>query len=128
MQHFLEKWDSYLGKLLGIAIVIVTLTKTENLVVLSFFRYFLFLMIGVAVFDIIVNFGQHESHFWRFAAVLSNLFTVASCLVMLQLVLGVSLPVQIPDFFIFHISNFMLYLGIFIFIENSLWTYVYDHI
>lgn len=129
MQHFLEKWDSYLGKLFGVAVAVFAFAKFEEPLALTGLKYFTFIMIGVAIFDTVTNFGQHESKFWHMAAVLSNLLMAASCILVLQYMLGFSLPFSIivPDFgIIAAIPNFFLYLGIALFIENALWTWVYD--
>lgn len=128
MQHFIEKWDSYLGKLFAIIVIGIALAKPESPDVLRYFSYFVFLMIGVAVFDIISNWTQHESKFWHLMAVFSNLIMVASCIIVLQNMANFSLPIQIPQIFLFEIQNFYIYLGIFLFIENSLWSWVYDHV
>lgn len=131
MQHFLEKWDSYLGKLFGVSVAVFAFAKFEEPLALTGLKYFAFVMIGVAIFDTVTNFGQHESKFWHVAAVFSNLFMAVSCILVLQFMLGFSFPfsIAVPDFGITAaIPNFFLYLGIALFIENALWTWVYDRV
>ncbi len=127
MQHFIEKWDSYLGKLFGILVAAIAVIKPESPSILQYFSYFAFVMIGIAVFDIAANWTQHESKFWHLMAVLSNLIMIASSLIILHNMAGFALPIAIPEFWLFTVPNFFLYLGIFLFVENSLWSWVYDH-
>ncbi|HIG98241.1 TPA: hypothetical protein HA231_02370 [Candidatus Woesearchaeota archaeon] len=89
-------------------------------------------MVGVAVFDTVKNFGQHESAFWKAAAILSNGVVLFSCVVILQRTFGMlgaarlsSLPILSK---LIAMPDFMLYLGIFLVAENALWVYVYDHL
>ncbi len=42
MQHFIEKWDSYLGKLFAVLVVGIALIKPESPDVLRYFSYFAF--------------------------------------------------------------------------------------
>ncbi|MBI2133838.1 hypothetical protein HYU11_04105 [Candidatus Woesearchaeota archaeon] len=128
MQHFIEKWDSYLGKLFAVLVIGMALIGPQSPEVLRYFSYFVFAMIGVAAFDIVANWMQHESKFWHLAAVLSNIMMIVSCLFILQFMLSFTLPFRIPPLQIFEMQNFFLYLGIFLFIENSMWTWVYDRV
>ena len=129
MQHLLDKYDSYLGKLLGVLLIVVVYSKTENPIFLAFFHYFLFFMIGVAVFDTVKNFGEHENIFWKLLAIFSNALTAISCIFILQELYSLELPVRISSLLpILTIPNFMVFLGAFIVMENFLWSYVYDHL
>lgn len=77
----MEKWDSYLSVLLGIFVSIVAKAVVSPKLLLLF-KYYVFAMMGVVVFDTIKNVGQHESVFWKFAAIISNgiLFAASSLL------------------------------------------------
>ena len=61
LKHLMDKWDSYLSILLGIFLIAITATKTVNPQLLMLFKYYVFAMVGVVIFDTIKNFSQHES-------------------------------------------------------------------
>lgn len=130
MKHLMDKWDSYLSILLGVFLIAVAKMVASPKYVL-FFKYYVFLMIGVVIFDTIKNFGQHESAFWKFSAILSNGIVLASCIAILQQVFKIATSIQLSSLPLLSklmaMPNFMLYLGIFLVIENALWIFVYDH-
>lgn len=128
--HLMEKWDSYLSILLGV-FVIVAAKASLNAQLLLLFKYYVFLMIGVVVFDTVKNFGQHEGMVWKLAAIVSNATVLLSCIIILQQVFGMATAIMISSLPLLSslvaMPNFMLYLGIFLIIENAMWVYVYDH-
>ena len=133
LKHIMDKWDSYMGVLLGIFLIIIAATKiaTANPQLLLFFKYYVFVMIGVVIFDTIKNFGQHESMLWKLAAIASNGIVLAGCVIILEKLFGMSFPLTISSLPLLSqlvaVPNFMLYLGIFLAVENLMWVYVYDH-
>ena len=130
MQHFIDKFDSYLGKLLGVLVIAVGLLKiTDNEYFLMFLKYFCFLMIAVAAFDIMRNLMDHESAFWKGLAIISNLFTILICVLLLQEIVGyLNVVLRLADFVPFiTLPNFYLYLGAVVIVENMLWSYLFEH-
>ena len=131
LKHIMDKWDSYLSILLGIFVIAIAAIKTVNPQLLLFFKYYVFVMIGVVIFDTVKNFGQHESMLWKMVAILSNGIVLASCIVILQKMFSIATAVNLSALPVLSkllsLPNFMLYLGIFLVIENALWVYVYDH-
>jgi hypothetical protein len=125
--HLMEKWDSYLSVLLGIFVLIAAQVALSAKLML-WFKYYVFLMIGVVIFDTLKNFGEHENMMWKFFAILSNGLVLVSCVIILEktfnLTLGIKLLSLLPSFLIPHL---MIYIGIFLIIENLMWLYVYDH-
>ena len=124
IQHLLEKWDSYLSVLLGV--LLIALVKTANPLLLKYFKFYVFAMIAVVIFDTISNFKQHESLLWKGAAILSNGVVLVSCIYILQS-LYTLIPFPLPQFSFMALPGFMFYLGIFLAVENLLWIFVYDH-
>ncbi len=124
IQHFMDKWDSYLSVLLGILLIVAV--KFAHPGVAAYFKYYVFLMIGVVIFDTIINFTQHESAMWKFSAILSNVIVLVSCIYILQSLYKV-IPFALPSFSFMAGANFMLYLGIFLIVENLMWIFIYDH-
>ena len=133
LKHIMDKWDSYLSILLGVFLVIIAATKaaTANPQLLALFRYYVFIMIGVVIFDTIKNFSQHESALWKMAAIASNGIVLGSCVIILEKLFGTAFPLVVSSLPVLSkftaLPSFMLYLGIFLIIENALWAYVYDH-
>ena len=133
LKHIMDKWDSYMGILLGIFLIIIAATKiaAANPQLLLFFKYYVFVMIAVVIFDTFKNFGQHESMLWKLAAIASNGIVLAGCVIILEKLFGMSFPLAVSSLPLLSqlvvIPNFMLYLGIFLVIENALWVFVYDH-
>ncbi len=125
MQHIAEKWDSYMSVLLGILLVVIL--KTANPKILAFFKYYVFVMIGVVILDTIMNLGQHESMLWKFAAIASNGVVLVSCIFILQNTFKLFIQIKLPMLAFMQNPNFLVYLGIFLIIENLSWIYVYDH-
>ena len=130
LKHLMDKWDSYLSILLGILLAAVAATKTTNPQFLLVFKYYVFAMIGVVVFDTIKNFSQHESLLWKLAAILSNGVVLASCIIILQQMFSTATAVNLSALpvlsTLLSLPNFMLYLRIFLAVENAMWVYVYD--
>lgn len=133
LQHLMDKWDSYLSILLGIFLVVIAVTKitTSNPQMLLLFKYYVFVMIGVVIFDTVKNFSQHEGMIWKLTAIISNATVLASCILILQQLFGIATAVKIASLPLLSkfvaMPSFMLYLGIFLIIENALWVFVYDH-
>lgn len=131
LKHIMDKWDSYLSILLGVFLIATAAAKIANPQLLALFKYYVFAMVGVVIFDTIKNFSQHESMLWKLAAILSNGIVLVSCIVILQQLYNIATAVKISSFPLLSqlmaMPNFMLYLGIFLVIENALWVYVYDH-
>lgn len=133
LKHLMDKWDSYLSVLLGVFLIVIAATKiaNSNPQLLALFKYYVFVMIGVAIFDTAKNFGQHESMFWKLAAIGSNGIVLASCVIILQQQFSIATAVKISSLPLLSqllaMPNFMLYLGVFLAVENALWVYVYDH-
>ena len=131
IKHLMDKWDSYLSILLGVFLIAIAAAKIANPQLLVLFKYYVFAMIGVVIFDTLKNFGQHESMLWKFSAILSNGIVLVSCIVILQQLFNLVTAVKISSLPLLSqlmaMPNFMLYLGIFLVIENALWVYVYDH-
>ncbi len=133
LKHLMDKWDSYLSVLLGVFLVVVAATKivNSNPQLLMLFKYYVFVMIGVAIFDTVKNFGQHESMLWKLAAIGSNGIVLVSCVIILQRMFSIATAVSLSALpllsKLLQLPNFMLYLGIFLAVENALWVYVYDH-
>ena len=131
--HIMDKWDCYLTVLLGGAVMAVaTLNLDPKL--LAFFKYYVFAMIGVVIFDTFKNFSEHESPIWKFGAIASNAVVLLICLVILSKVFSVTalhfitaLPFQPYQAFL-ALPNALLYTGIFLIVENLMWIYVYDHV
>ncbi len=69
LKHLMDKWDSYLSILLGVFLVAIAAAKITNPQLLLLFKYYVFVMVGIVIFDTIKNLGQHESVLWKFAAV-----------------------------------------------------------
>ncbi len=130
LKHLMDKWDSYLSILLGV-FLIVAVKANLNPQLLLFFKYYVFAMIGVVIFDTIKNFSQHESPLWKFAAILSNGIVLVSCVMILQQLFSIATAVKISSLPLLSqlltMPNFMLYLGIFLAVENAMWVYAYDH-
>ena len=122
----MEKWDSYLSVLLGILLIIVL--KAGNPQLLIYFRYFVLIMIAVVIFDTLSNFAQHESLFWKFAAIASNGVVLLGCIYILQVMYKMLPSLSFPKFQFMMLPNFMIYMGIFLIIENLFWIFVYDHL
>lgn len=131
LMHIMDKWDSYLSILLGVFIIAITAAKIDNPQLLLLFKYYVFAMIGVVIFDTIKNFSQHESMLWKVAAILSNSVVLVSCVIILQKMFSIATAVNLSALpllsKLLSLPNFTLYLGIFLIIENALWVYVYDH-
>ncbi len=133
LKHLMDKWDSYLSVLLGVFLIVIAATEiaNSNPQLLTLFKYYVFVMIGVAIFDTVKNFGQHESMFWKFAAIASNGIVLVSCVIILQRMFSIATAVSLSALpllsKLLQLPNFMLYLGIFLAVENALWVYVYDH-
>ena len=131
LKHLMDKWDSYLSILLGILLAAVAATKTTNPQFLLVFKYYVFAMIAVVIFDTVKNFSQHESLLWKLAAILSNGVVLASCIIILQQMFSTATAVNLSALpvlsTLLSLPNFMLYLGIFLAVENAMWVYVYDH-
>ena len=131
LKHLMDKWDSYLSILLGVFLIVVAAVASLNPKLLPLFKYYVFIMIGVVIFDTLKNFGQHESMLWKIAAILSNGIVLASCVFILEKMFNLAVAVKISTLPLLQpllsLPNFMLYLGIFLAIENLLWVYVYDH-
>lgn len=128
--HIMDKWDSYLSVLLGIFLVVAA-TASLNAQLLLYFKYYVFAMVGVAAFDTFKNFGEHESIVWKLAAIISNATVVLSCIIILQQMFKMLTTVSISSLpfltKLMAMPSFMLYLGIFLIVENAMWIYVYDH-
>ena len=133
LKHIMDKWDSYLSILLGIFLIIIAATKiaTANPQMLMFFKYYVFVMVGVVIFDTVKNFGQHESLFWKLSAIASNAIVLVSCVIILQQMFSIATAVNLSTLPLLSklllLSNFHVYLGIFLAIENAMWVYVFDH-
>ncbi len=131
LKHVMDKWDSYLSILLGVFLIVAVKMANLNPKLMVLFRYYVFIMIAVVIFDTIKNFGQHESMLWKMAAILSNGVVLISCVIILQQLFNMATAVKISSLpllsTLITMPNFMLYLGIFLAIENVLWVYVYDH-
>ncbi|MEK6837419.1 MAG: hypothetical protein AABX69_02105 [Nanoarchaeota archaeon] len=131
IKHLMDKWDSYLSILLGVFLIIAVKWAGVNAQLLQFFKYYVFTMIGVVIFDTVKNFSQHESMIWKVAAIVSNGIMLMSCVLILQKLFSIATAVQLSSLPLLSkllaMPNFMLYLGIFLVIENMLWVYVYDH-
>ena len=131
IKHLMDKWDSYLSILLGVFLIIAVKWAGVNAQLLQFFKYYVFTMIGVVIFDTVKNFSQHESMIWKVAAIVSNGIALVSCALILQKLFSIATAVQLSSLPLLSkllaMPNFMLYLGIFLIIENALWVYVYDH-
>lgn len=131
--HIMDKWDSYLSILLGAFLIVFAATKiaSSNPQLLLLFKYYIFVMIGVVIFDTIKNFGQHESIFWKLAAILSNAIVLVSCVIILQKMFSMATSVSLASLPLLSqllpMPSFMLYLGIFLAVENALWVFVYDY-
>jgi hypothetical protein len=126
-KHLIEKWDSYLSVLLGV-FVLVAAQVTLSAKLMLWFKYYVFLMIGVVVFDTLKNFGEHENMMWKLFAILSNGLVLASCVILLEKIFNMTFVVKIVSLLpLFSVPHFMVYLGIFLVIENIMWLYVYDH-
>ncbi|MBI2550078.1 hypothetical protein HYV83_02755 [Candidatus Woesearchaeota archaeon] len=127
----MDKWDSYLSILLGVFVIVAVKITSLNPKLVLLFKYYVFIMIAVVIFDTVKNFGQHESMLWKLAAILSNGIVLASCVIILQQLYSMLIAVKISSLPLLSklitMPNFMLYLGIFLIIENALWVYVYDH-
>ncbi len=130
MKHLMDKWDSYLSILLGALLIIVAKASISTKLVLLF-KYYVFIMMAVVIFDTVKNFTQHESALWKFAAILSNGIVLASCVIILQQLFKVATAIQLSSLPLLSklilMPNFMLYLGIFLVIENAMWIFIYDH-
>jgi len=130
--HLVDKWDSYMSILLGVFLAIATKIPGLNPALLQLFQYYVLAMIAVVIFDTIKNFWQHENALWKGAAILSNFIVLISCILILGKIFWFGFAIVITSLpFIsglLAIPNFMLYLGIFLAIENALWAYVYDHL
>ena len=130
LKHLLEKWDSYLSILLGV-FVAVSAKANLNPQAMLLYKYFVFAMIGVVIFDTIKNFGQHESMFWKLAAIASNGTVLASCIIILEKTFKMAFQLSVSSLPLLQqflaTQNSMLYLGIFLAVENALWVYMYDH-
>ncbi|MBI3037385.1 hypothetical protein HYY73_06590 [Candidatus Woesearchaeota archaeon] len=131
LKHIMDKWDSYLSILLGVFLAAIAAMSITNPKLMMTFKYYVFLMIGVVIFDTVKNFGQHESALWKMAAILSNGIVLVSCAIILQQMFSMLTAAKISSLPLLSklmaMPNFMLYLGIFLIIENALWVYVYDH-
>ncbi len=131
IKHLMDKWDSYLSILLGVFLIIAVKWAGVNAQLLQFFKYYVFTMIGVVIFDTVKNFSQHESMIWKVAAIVSNGIALVSCALILQKLFSIATAVQLSSLpllsQIIAVPNFMLYLGIFLAVENAMWVYVYDH-
>ena len=133
LKHILDKWDSYLSILLGVFLIVIVAAKiaTANPQLLVFFKYYVFVMVGVVIFDTVKNFSQHESMLWKLAAIASNAIVLAGCVIILEKMFNFTAAVAITSLPLLSqlvaVPSFMLYLGIFLVIENALWVYVYDH-
>lgn len=131
LKHLMDKWDSYLSILLGVFLIVVVKVANLNPKLMLMFKYYVFIMIAVVIFDTLKNFGQHESMLWKLAAILSNGIVLASCVVILQKMFSIATAVNLSVLpllsKLLSLPNFMLYLGIFLAIENAMWVYVYDH-
>ena len=131
LKHLMDKWDSYLSILLGVFLIAAVTVKNLNPQLLLFFKYYVFVMVGVVIFDTVKNFGQHESVLWKLAAILSNAIVLVSCVIILQQMFSIATAVNLSALpllsNLLSLQNLMLYLGIFLAIENAMWVYVYDH-
>lgn len=131
LKHIMDKWDSYLSILLGVFLIAIAAAKIDNPQLLLLFKYYVFVMVGVVIFDTIKNLAQHESVLWKFAAIASNGIVLASCVVILQQMFSIATAAKISSLPMLSqplaMPNFMLYLGIFLVVENALWVFVYDH-
>ncbi|MBI2581111.1 hypothetical protein HYV85_04895 [Candidatus Woesearchaeota archaeon] len=131
LRHLMDKWDSYLSILLGIFVAVVAKVANLNPKLMVVFKYYVFIMIAVVIFDTLKNFGQHESMLWKFAAILSNGTVLVSCVIILQKMFNVATAVSLSALPLLSkllaLPNFTLFLGIFLIIENALWVFVYDH-
>lgn len=133
LKHLMDKWDSYLSILLGVFLIAFAATNItkSNPQLLLLFKYYTFAMIGVVIFDTVKNFGQHESMLWKMAAILSNGTVFASCVIILQHLFNIATAVKLSSLPLLSqliaMPSFMLYLGIFLVVENALWVFVYDH-
>ena len=131
LKHLMDKWDSYLSILLGVFLIVAAKAANLNPKLMLLFKYYVFIMIAVVIFDTLKNFGQHEGMLWKFSAILSNGIVLVSCIVILQQLFNLATAVKISSLPLLSqlmaMPNFMLYLGIFLIIENVLWVYVYDH-
>ncbi|MBI2145586.1 hypothetical protein HYU18_04680 [Candidatus Woesearchaeota archaeon] len=131
IKHIMDKWDSYLSILLGGLLVAAAKWAGLNPQLLLLFKYYVFAMIGVVIFDTVKNFTQHESAFWKFSAMLSNGIVLASCIIILQQLFNLWTVVTLSSLPLLSklmaMPNFLAYLGIFLIIENALWVFVYDH-
>ena len=131
LKHLMDKWDSYLSILLGVFLIVVAKVANLNPKLLLFFKYYVFVMIAVVIFDTIKNFGQHESMLWKLAAILSNGIVLVSCIIIMQQMFSIATAVNLSALpvlsTLLSLPNFMLYLGIFLTVENAMWVYVYDH-
>ncbi|HLD97142.1 MAG TPA: hypothetical protein VI934_02255 [Candidatus Nanoarchaeia archaeon] len=129
-KHMMDKWDSYLSILLGVFVAVAAKANLNQQAMLLF-KYYLFIMIGVVIFDTVKNFSQHESAIWKVAAIASNGIVLASCMLILEKMFAIATAVKLSSLpqmqHILALPNFMLYLGIFLVIENALWVYVFDH-
>lgn len=97
--HIMDKWDSYLSILLGTFLIVFAATKiaNSNPQLLLLFKYYVFIMIGVVIFDTIKNFRQHESIFWKLAAILSNGTVLLSYVIILQLLFKIAATTKISS-------------------------------
>src|SRR3989338_11713844 len=131
LKHLMDKWDSYLSILLGVFLVVAAKVANLNPKLMLLFKYYVFIMIAVVIFDTLKNFGQHESALWKIAAILSNGTVLASCAIILQKMFSIAAAAKISTLplisKLLSLPNLMLYLGIFLIIENMLWVFVYDH-
>ena len=133
LKHLMDKWDSYLSILLGVFLIIIAATKiaTANPQLLLFFKYYVFVMVGVVIFDTVKNFGQHESVLWKLAAIASNAIVLVSCVIILQQMFSIATAVNLSTLpllsNLLSMPNLIVYLGVFLVIENAMWVYVYDH-
>ena len=116
--------------LLGVFLVVVA-KAALNPKLITLFKYYIFIMIAVVIFDTVKNFTQHESASWKFAAILSNGIVLASCVIILQQMFKVATAIQLSALPLLSklilMPNFMLFLGIFLIVENALWIFIYDH-
>ncbi len=130
LKHMMDKWDSYLSILLGVFLAVAAKANLSPQLLL-FFKYYVFVMIAVVIFDTLKNFGQHESAVWKVAAIASNGIVLASCMLILEKMFAIATAVKISSLPqlqpLLPLPNFMLYLGIFLAIENALWVFVFDH-
>ncbi len=131
LKHIMDKWDTFLSILLGVFLIAAVKWAGISPQLLQFFKYYVFAMIGVVIFDTVQNFSQHESMIWKAAAVVSNGIVLVSCVIILQRLFSTATAVSLSSLPLLSnamaMPSFLFYLGIFLVIENAMWAFVYDH-